>query len=676
MLHRNSLRNSLRNPLRSALRHCLPSTALLSIFSLCIGLPNGVGQDATNAQSANSQQAKPVFKDGVAQVVPEFKTDWIEHDLFVETEFDSDKDGKPDRVHVSVTRPKQTDTEGLKVPVIYQSSPYYAGIGSTSPEFMWSPRQNLNAPPPKHQTAPSIPQQSKRPRLSGEHLGEWVPRGFAVVHSSSPGTGLSQGCPTVGGQNESLAPKAVIDWLNGRAKGFTSVDGDELVKATWSTGKVGMIGTSYNGTLCLAAATTGVDGLECIVPIAPNTSYYHYYRSNGLIRHPGGYMGEDIDVLYDFIHSGYDANRKTCDCDVRDEGMLKEFDRTTGDYNEFWKSRDYIHQLDHMKAALLMAHAFNDWNVMPEHSYRIYQAVQKKGLPCQVYYHQGGHGGQPPVQLLNQWFSHYLYGIDNGVMSQPKAWIVREGKRNSKPENYADYPNPESKVVTFKASGSGRKSGELSPAISPSEPVAVASSNSTASGANADGANASSANSSSVEQIIDNFSFSAPQLIQAEWSNHRLIYATPKLLSPLHLSGVAKIKLRVACNRPNACLSVWLVALPWTNSEKITDDIITRGWADPANSESIWTEKPMVPGEFRDVTFELQPDDQVIAAGEQIGLVIFSSDRDFTLWPEPGTELQIDLANSELDLPIVGGLDGYTKSLEKSSEPVSESSEE
>ena len=76
------------------------------------------------------------------------------------------------------------------------------------------------------------------------------------------------------------------------------------------------------------------------------------------------------------------------------------------------------------------------------------------------------------------------------------------------------------------------------------------------------------------------------------------------------------------------------------------------------------------------MTFELQPDDQVLAAGEQLGLVIFSSDRDFTLWPEPGTELEIDLAQSELDLPIVGGLEGYNKALEKSSAPAIETKDE
>ena len=40
------------------------------------------------------------------------------------------------------------------------------------------------------------------------------------------------------------------------------------------------------------------------MPVSPNTSYYHYYRSNGLVRSPGGYLGEDVDVLYDFIASG------------------------------------------------------------------------------------------------------------------------------------------------------------------------------------------------------------------------------------------------------------------------------------------------------------------------------------------------------------------------------------
>ena len=71
----------------------------------------------------------PVFKDGEAQIVKRFEDPdfWIRHDLWVETESDLDKDGRPDRVHVAVTRPRQTDTEDLKLPVVYVTSPYFAG---------------------------------------------------------------------------------------------------------------------------------------------------------------------------------------------------------------------------------------------------------------------------------------------------------------------------------------------------------------------------------------------------------------------------------------------------------------------------------------------------------------------------------------------------------------------
>ena len=289
----------------------------------------------------------------------------------------------------------------------------------------------------------------------------WVPRGFIVVHSSSPGTGLSQGCPTVGGDNESLAPKAVIDWLCGRAAGYTTPDGAKKVTACWSTGKVGMTGTSYNGTIPVAAATTGVDGLEVIIPIAPNTSYYHYYRSNGLVRHPLGYLGEDIDYLYDHIHSGAEEKRDYANAKVRDEEMAEGFDRITGDYNDFWAGRDYLNDLKPVKAAVLMSHAFNDWNVVPEHSVRIYDALKSNGVTTQAFFHQGGHGGPPPMKMMNRWFTRYLHGIENGVEKDPRAWIVRENDKREKPTSYDDYPNPKAKPVELYLTAGAPERGTL-----------------------------------------------------------------------------------------------------------------------------------------------------------------------------------------------------------------------
>lgn len=618
---------------RSLLNQCLlfGSVLMIGIGHASAGYCQDTAMDDPQEAAAgpSTEKAAPIFVDGQAQVVPAFRdsSDWIRHDLFVETEFDSDGDGKLDRMHVSVVRQSQTETEGLKVPVVYETSPYYCGLGSGSDDFMWDPKHELGATPPPRTNAPEIEAQISRPTISRALLRTWVPRGFAVVHSCSPGTGLSQGCPTVGGINESLAPKAVIDWLNGRARGFTSLDGDELVTADWCTGKVGMTGTSYNGTLPIAAATTGVEGLEAIIPDAPNTSYYHYYRANGLVRHPGGYMGEDIDVLYDFIHSGNPAFRKHCNCEVRGQ-QLKHMDRETGDLNEFWASRDYHSQLDNYRAATLMGHGFNDWNVMPSHTVRIYMALKERGVTVQNYFHQGGHtSGPPPKEMMNKWFTRFLYGVENGVEKEPQSWVVRENDDRESPTPYSAYPHPDAMPVALHPHAGGNKLGAL-------------------------GLNTPK---SAQETLIDDVNHSGAALAAAAESPNRLLYATPPLTAPVHISGIPKLTIRASSSKPAVNLSVWLVALPYTKSSDLNDDIITRGWADLQNHQSLTESQPLEPGKFYEMTFELEPDDQIIPAGQQIGLMIFSSDRDFTLWPEPGTELTVDLEGVKLELPIVGG---------------------
>jgi len=587
----------------------------------------------------NAQEhAKPIFKNGEAQIVEAFNTPdkWIKHDLFVETTFDTDGDGKLDRVHVDVTRPYQTETEELKLPVIYETSPYYAGVAPDVEGAFWNVKHELGETT-KDIVHPEVKRTGERPIITNALTTTWVPRGFIVVHSSSPGTGFSQGSPTVGGENESLAPKAVIDWLNGRAKAYTEPHGSEEVKAFWSTGKVGMTGTSYNGTLPLAAATTGVDGLEVIIPVAPNTSYYNYYRSNGLVRSPGGYLGEDVDVLYDFIHSGDISKRAHNNAKYRDTEIKNGMDRVTGDYNDFWAKRDYLNQMESMKAALLMSHGFNDWNVMPEHSYRIYKKAKDMGLEAAIYYHQFGHGGPPPEAMMNKWFSHYLHDIDNGIEKETnKAWIVREDDKMEAPTAYKDYPNPDAENVILYLGSGAPKIGTLS---------------------------ASSSLKQGKETLVDNYSFTGESLAKAEITNHRLLYLTPKLKKDIHISGLAEITVKLASNKTAANLSVWLVSLPWNDSRraKTTDNIITRGWADPQNHKSLTESAPLIPGKFYDVTFNLQPDDQIVKAGQQIGLMIFSSDKEFTLHPEPGTELTIDLDGTCLTLPIVGGEEAFKK---------------
>ena len=586
------------------------------------------------------EKTGPIFKEGQAQIVAAFNApeNWIRHDLWVETTFDTDGDGKLDRMHVAVTRPYQTESEGLKLPIIYESSPYYAGTAGNDPALFWDVKHELGEKE-NPRAKIEVVRTGKRPIISNSQIRNWVPRGYIVVHSSSPGTGLSDGAPTVGGKNESLAPKAVIDWLNGRANGFSSRNGTARVAAFWSTGKVGMIGTSYNGTIPLAAATTGVEGLEAIIPIAPNTSYYHYYRSNGLVRSPGGYLGEDIDVLYDFIHSGKEKNRAHNNRAVRDTKMANGMDRASGDYNDFWAGRDYLNQMKPMKAALLMSHGFNDWNVMPEHSYRISKRTKEMGVPTQIYYHQNGHGGPPPMKMMNRWFTRYLHGIDNGVEKDARAWIVRENDNRRTPTAYQEYPNPNAKPVVLHLGVGGNKIGKLT---------------------------RNNVNTKEKETLIDNYTFSAESLAQTKNSNHRLLYVTSTLKKDLHLSGLPSITIKAASSKPAVNLSVYLVSLPWNMNKgtKITDNIITRGWADLQNHSSLTNGSALKPGAFYKMSFDFQPDDQIIKKGQQIGLMIFSSDSEYTILPEPGTKLTVDLKETIITLPIVGGNAAFKQAID------------
>jgi X-Pro dipeptidyl-peptidase len=482
----------------------------------------------------------------------------------------------------------------------------------------------------------------------------WVQRGFASVAASVAGTGLSTGCPSAGHATERNSPKFVIDWLNGRARGFTTVDGNvEVSAASWSSGKVGMTGTSYDGAIPMAAAVTGVDGLEAIIPVAPNTSNYRYYRSYGLVRSPGGYLGEDADVLFDFVHSG--RNRDVCNRIWRDGIMAQNMDRLTGDFNDFWEERDQTLLIGNVKAAVLFAHGFNDWNVMPDNTTRMWDALKGINPRTKIYLHQGGHGGPPPADIQNMWWAKYLYGVNNGVDTLPRAMIVSStavpaggGRGSGAPTFHADYPVPGSAPVTLRPVKGGSEIGGLS---------------------------LSTPASQGSEKLVDDWSVRPAAMAAAASSPNRLMYALPAFADSLHLSGTTVVTLRLASSKPAANLSVYLVTLPFDPANLGSAGqvgVVTRGWADPQNHRSLTGAgdylskargEPLVPGTFYNMTFPLQPDDQIIKPGQQLAIMIFSSDFGFTLRPGAGTELTLDLDGTSVQLPVVGGAAALRRAL-------------
>jgi X-Pro dipeptidyl-peptidase len=579
--------------------------------------------------------AVPRFEAGLAQPVFAGQP-VIRHNVWVEIpNLDTDRDGANDRIRVQISRPDATE-HGTKLPVILVASPY---SGGTRPY----PQYDINVPlfvpgvTPRSAVTPPVPSASAdapKPYYGNEppirdlgasgYQSYFLPRGFIFADANSLGTGHSTGCPTIGGVEENLAIKAVIDWFNGKGRAFDA-DGTPM-SAYWTTGATGMIGTSYVGTLPIGAASLGVEGLNAIVPIAGVSSYYDHRRSYGAVINSFPMIGTDADTLFDNILS-----RKYPEaCAYMRDLITQGADRQTGDYNAWWDERNYVKDVAKFKAAVLISHGLNDFNVKPRHAVRLWEALGRHKIPARIWWNQGGHGDRANSarqavwrDTLNLFWSHYLFGVKNGAADAPKAVVERE---NNVWVDYAAWPVPGAQATTvrFSAGGDPNGIGQLG---------------------------ASKPGPSTTEVIVDDSSIDANVLVAASQSPNRLVYQSAPLTAPVHVSGIPSVSLRLSFDKPAAIVSAMLVDYKAASAPAI----ITRGWADPQNRESISKTTPIVPGRSYTMAFELQPHDYIFQPGSRIGLVLLSSDRLFTLRPPPGTRLTVETDRSTLILPIVGG---------------------
>ena len=580
---------------------------------------------------AQTPASAPVFENGMAQ--PVFAGQPIvRHNVWVEVPaLDTDLDGANDRIRVQISRPDATE-RGTKLPVILVASPYSGGT-------MPYPQYDINVPlyvpgvmpllqpPGPPPPASGKPYYGNEPPIreinSGGYATYFLPRGFIFADANSLGTGHSTGCPTIGGREENLAMKAVIDWFNGSGRAFDA-DGTE-VKAYWTTGATAMIGTSYVGTLPIGAASLGVEGLKAIVPIAGVSSYYDHRRSYGAIINSFPMTGTDPDTLFDNILS-----RKYPEaCAPMRTRLVYEADRRTGDYNAFWDERNYVKDAARFKAAVLIEHGLNDFNVKPRNAARLWAALRQHNVPAKIWWTQGPHGDRANSarqaewrDMLNRFWTSALFGVKNGVMDGPKAVVERE---NNQWVEYADWPVPGSRPVAVR--------------FAAAEPNAIGL------------LGVSSPAGAATEVVVDDASIDANALVAAPTSPNRLVYRTAVLTSPVHVSGTASVTVKMAFDRPAANVTAMLVDYKSTGAPFI----VTRGWMDPQNRDSLSKTTPVVAGTAYTLTFELQPHDYVFPAGSTLGLVLLSSDRLFTLRPPPGTRLTVHTRDSVLQLPVVGG---------------------
>jgi X-Pro dipeptidyl-peptidase len=605
---------------------------LVVVLGVVVGIPvlvTGAGPAA-----ATTGGTRPVYDYSRA----------IRERLTVETTVDSDHDGRRDRVAIRVIRPRET-AKHRRIPVIFQPSPYYAGLNDV-PNHNDIDRDMIDkgaAPPRADRAAESV-------IFSGYLDNYFVPRGYAVVFADSLGTGDSDGCPTSGAENETQGMRAVVDWLGGRAPGFDAAGRPATAK--WSSGKVGMIGVSYNGTLANAVAGTGVKGLETIVPIAAISSWYDYYRAAGGVVAAGGFQGEDTDVLAKAVLT----RRDPAVCAGVMAEIERDQDRATGDYGAFWADRDYLHDVDKVHASVLVVHGLNDWNVKTGQFGQWWNALAARGVPRKIWLHQGDHADPFNIRraawldTLHKWFDHWLYGVNNGIMKEPTADIETAPGRWG---THRSWPVPGSVPTTlYLAPGGG-----LSPKPAPF---------------------------GSRESFVDDPTKTAEQLLGL--APNRLAYLTPVLKRDTRLSGTPQVTLQASITGQSPYLTALLVdfgsAVRFAGTRQLAEQdcvgpgipgdpgcfprreyvtartpyqIVSRGWLDVRNRHSAAVTEPVVPGHPYVFTWDLEPQDHVFAAGHQVGVVLISTDRAYTLRYPAGTRITADLGLSNVVLPLSNG---------------------
>jgi X-Pro dipeptidyl-peptidase len=533
--------------------------------------------------------------------------------VYVESPTDTDSDGKPDRIYVSITRPSTQN----KLSSIYEISPYSLG-GTDAPNH----GVDVDLLPQDEEILPRAPRELRDLLLTFKHSYLVPPKTnllnasrYAQVSAHSLGTGRSTGCATVGDRSETLAAKSVIDWLNGRARAF-SENGTEA-RATWSNGKVAMTGTSYNGTLPIMVATTGVEGLKAIIPIAAISNWYDYYRSNGLVVNPGGYIGEDADVLGQFIM------RKN-DCRAQLEFITRNMARETGDFTPFWQERNYLPEVKNIKAATFIIHGQADWNVKQKNAIQLWEALEG-GAPRRMFLHNGGHGstsrhGVP--QKTQAWFDHFLEGDENGITNGPQVEVeLPDGTLLSQEA----WPQEKTSEQTFYFSSQS----SLSKTIPGEEQLRIIDDGKT----------------QKLESKVTD-----PQ----KKDQGRLVFLTTVFSQKTLLSGTSQMHLQFSLNNRRAAnLSVVLVEY----DSRGRGTIITRGWADPQNYRDLTHGEVLIPGKLYEMNFPLEPKQYMIASGNRIGVIIASTDYNYTLRPRAGTEMDIHLgAESFIQLNLSSNL--------------------
>ena len=592
--------------------------------------------------------------------------DVIREVVYVESRVDTDKDGLPDLVKVSIIRPLYNG----QIPAVMTASPYHQGTNDkASDKALYKMEGELEVKPAHiieleepeidfvepHGQAELVPEsEEKLTHINSSYtLNDYfLPRGFANLYVSGVGTKDSQGLMTNGDYQQIEAYKNVIDWLNGRCRAFTDHTRKRQIKADWSSGKVATTGISYLGTMSNGLATTGVNGLEVIIAEAGISSWYNYYRENGLVTSPGGYPGEDFDSLAELTYSrnllagDYIRGNEAHQADLEKvKGLL---DRKTGDYNQFWHDRNYLLNAHKVQAEVVFTHGSQDWNVKPLHVYQMFHALPDN-IRKHLFFHHGAH------VYMNNWQSIDFRESMNALLSKKLLGLTTDYQLPT--VIWQDNTVPQ----TWQGLGDFGKQDELHTFSLGTEEKVIQN----------------QYDQNDFDRYGKTYQTFNTELYQGKANQ---ITIDLPVTQDIHLNGRVELKLRVKSSTNKGLLSAQLLELgqkkylqpyPAVLSARTIDNgryhmlenlcelpftpsaqrVITKGYLNLQNRNDLLLVEDITADEWMEIQFALQPTIYKLKKDDTLRLVLYTTDFEITIRDNTDYHLTIDLTQSSITIP-------------------------
>ena len=420
----------------------------------------------------------PVFENGLAQPVFKFTdgktgkkydpatSSIVRYCVYVESDYDMDGDGKRDLVKAFIQVPRSAVEGNYKAATLYEARPYCSGVQADgydhmkevenkeyrkfdfadldkkvparTPEGMISAMELALKADPADWYYPDKGNNNSMVYENLDNFNYYLVRGFAVVVSAGFGALGSDGFNYVGSEYERDAFKSVVEWLHGDRVAYADREGKIETKADWANGNVAMTGRSYAGTMPFAVATTGVEGLKTIVPVAGIADWYTQQNMQGAQRYwPKEMLNSFLAYFCSSRYNDETLSEKQLDdiAAFHHELSLQQL-KCGFDYDpDFWGAGNYRLHADQIKCSALIVHGFNDENVSTKQFEMMHTAFEQAGQTVKLILHQGPHitptmanknygiliDGKFYDDIVNEWISHYLYDVENGAEEMPEV---------------------------------------------------------------------------------------------------------------------------------------------------------------------------------------------------------------------------------------------------------------